>query len=425
MSCCEEVSAHSRRSWLKTVSAGFGYLAFANLTTNAASRDGGPLAPKTPHFPARAKRVLYLCMKGGPSHVDTFDYKPELQAADGREVANRLRGGSAKLLASPWKFQQHGESGLWISSLFPEVARQADDLCLIRGMQTDLPAHPQAFLQMHTGSFQFVRPSLGAWTLYGLGTENENLPGFISLNPTPANGGSQNYGSSFLPAIFQGTRIGFEGRPVAGAQVANIANPRLTSDAQRVQLDFIQALNRSTLAADGVNPQVEGVIESYELAFRMQGEVPRVMDLAAESDATKKLYGVGEQPTDDFGRQCLLARRFLEAGVRFVEVTHGDWDQHRNLRADHERHVTGGGKASVKLPQFKAINTLLGNLKTAISGSYHAFDFAKYAHRYLAEFQYRFNRRFDMRALLARLLAALVAASPCCERVLRTAEVHG
>jgi hypothetical protein len=340
MACRERTLAHSRRSWLKTASAGFGYLAFASLSSRAAARDAGPLSPKPPHFPARANRIVFLCMKGGPSHVDTFDYKPDLQVHDGSEVPNRLRGGTAKLMGSPWKFRQHGQSGLWVSELFPEVARQADQLCLVRGMQTDLPAHPQAFLQMHTGSFQFVRPSLGAWTLYGLGTENENLPGFISLNPTPANGGSRNYGSAFLPAIYQGTRIGFDGRPVAGAQVANIANPRLTAEAQRVQLDFIQALNRGQLEADGVNPQVEGVIESYELAFRMQGEVPRVMDLAGESDATKRLYGIGEQPTDDFGRQCLLARRFLEAGVRFVEVTHGDWDQHRDLRADHARHAS-------------------------------------------------------------------------------------
>jgi hypothetical protein len=345
MPCREQIEMHSRRSWLKTVSAGFGYLAFASLSTEQAARAGeGPLVPKAPHFPARAKRVVFLCMKGGPSHVDTFDYKPELQARDGGTVSNKIRGGTAKLLASPWSFHQHGQSGLWISELFPQVATHADELCLVRGMHTDLPAHPQAFLQMHTGSFQFVRPSMGAWVLYGLGTENANLPGFISLNPPVGNGGSKNYGSAFLPAIYQGTRIGFENRPVASAQVNNITNPRLTTRTQRSQLDFVQALNRQKLAAEQVSPEVEGVIESYELAFRMQGEVPEVMDLSGESEATKTLYGIDEPGTDDFGRQCLLARRFLEAGVRFVEVCHGDWDQHRNLRADHARHAAAVDK---------------------------------------------------------------------------------
>src|SRR5207247_1962264 len=171
------------------------------------------------------KHVIFLCMSGGPSHVDTFDYKPKLQADTGKATTNRGRGGSATLLGSPWKFAQHGQSGLWISELFPEVAKHADDLCIIRSMKTDLPAHPQAYLQMHTGSFQFVRPSLGAWTLYGLGTENENLPGFVSLTPPAASGGAQNYGASFLPAIYQGTRLGADNRPIAGAEIRNLNPP--------------------------------------------------------------------------------------------------------------------------------------------------------------------------------------------------------
>src|SRR5262245_5093624 len=334
----------SRRDALRAVSCGFGYLAFAGLAAESAAKDAAanPLAPKPSHFPTKAKRVILLCMKGGPSHVDTFDHKPRLTADDGKSA--RGRPGFAKLLGSPWKFNQSGTSGLWISELFPEVARQADELCLLRGMHTNVPAHPQAFLQLHTGTSQFVRPSLGAWTLYGLGTENENLPGFVSVNPPTINGGPQNYGAAFLPAIFQGTRIGNEGRPVARAQVSNISNPRVGSDSQRMQLDFVQELNREKLARDGVNPQVEGVIESYELAFRMQGDVPKVMDLTKETKDTLSLYGVGETATDDFGRQCLLARRFVEAGVRFVELCHGDWDQHRNLKADHERHATAVDK---------------------------------------------------------------------------------
>jgi hypothetical protein len=337
----------SRRAALKLSGCGFGYLAFAGL---AAAEDRGdkplgsqdPLAPKAAHFTPRARRVIFLCMKGGPSHVDTFDHKPKLTADDGKAPPfGRGRGPLAgKLLGSPWKFAQHGDGGLWISELFPELAKHADELCLLNGMHTNVPAHPQAFLQLHTGTSQFVRPSFGAWTLYGLGTENRNLPGFVSLNPPTVNGGAQNYGSAFLPAIYQGTRIGNEGRPVANARVSNIANPRLGEEAQRAQLDFVQALNRERLEQHKVDPQVEGVIESYELALRMQRDVPKVMDLSSESKETLKLYGVGEAGTDDFARQCLLARRFVEAGVRFVEVCHGDWDQHRNLKAELTRHAT-------------------------------------------------------------------------------------
>lgn len=339
----------SRREMLQALGGGFGYLAFAGLATQAAAKEAekgkAPLGPREPHLTPRAKRVIFLCMSGGPSHVDTFDYKPKLQADNGKSFGrNGAPGGT--LLGSPWAFSQRGKSGLWISELFPSVAAHADDLCLIRSMHTDLPAHPQAFLQMHTGSFQFVRPSLGAWTLYGLGTENQNLPGFITLNPPLVNGGAQNYGSAFLPAIYQGTRIGQETPPFAQrfrrpgqAGLPNIGNPSLSSASQRAQIDFTQALNRERLERDRVNPQIEGVIESYELAFRMQSAVPQVMDLTKESEATRKLYGVDEDGTDTFGRQCLLARRFVEAGVRFVEVGSGGWDQHRNLKADHERNA--------------------------------------------------------------------------------------
>jgi hypothetical protein len=332
----------SRRSVLRAVSSGFGYVAFAGLSSFASAFDSpgksSPLAPKAPHFPAKAKRVIFLCMHGAPSHVDTFDYKPRLAADTGKPSSNgRLVG--AKLLGSPWAFKQHGQSGQWISELFPEVATCADQLCVIRSMHTDLPAHPQAYLMMHTGQSQLVRPSLGAWTLYGLGTENENLPGFIAIKPVARNGGPQNYGSAFLPAIYQGTRIGREAAPVSSAELGNIKNPRLDTAAQRMQLDLVQAMNRELLEREKVQPGVEGVIESYELAFRMQGALPDVMDLSKESSATGALYGIDDEETGDFGRQCLLARRFVEAGVRFVELSHGDWDQHRNLKADHARHA--------------------------------------------------------------------------------------
>lgn len=337
----------SRRAALKSLSSGFGYLAFAALADEQARAEAQPLAPKKPHFEARAKRVILLSMRGGPSHVDTFDYKPVLQASHGKPGKYGQVRGSA-LLGSPWKFAQHGQGGLWISELFPRLAEKADDLCLLRGMQTDLPNHPQAQTQMHTGNFQFVRPSLGAWTLYGLGTENANLPGFLAINP-PA-GSSRHFASAFLPAVYQGTQIGaaqsprqaFRGRGGNGQaepQIPNIRNSKLDPSMQRVQLDLVQALNRSKLERDVHQPEVEGVIESFELAFRMQGEMPRIMDLGKESTETLELYGVGSTDTDGFGRQCLLARRFAEAGVRFIELTHqANWDQHRNLKTDLERN---------------------------------------------------------------------------------------
>ncbi|WP_395750071.1 DUF1501 domain-containing protein [Prosthecobacter sp.] len=302
----------NRRHFLQHTSLGFGWLGLSALAASEAVKS--------------RKRVIFLCMRGAPSHVDTFDYKPKLNADSGRPGT---RAGT-QLLGSRWEFSRHGQSGRWMSSLFPELAKSADDLCFLHGMQTELPAHPQAYLQMHTGSSQFVRPSLGAWTLYGLGSLNENLPGFITLTPASGFGGAQNYGSAFLPAQYQGTRIGAEKRPISQAEVANL-RPRLPAAAQRAELDLVQTLNRAKLAREKDAPQVEGLIASYELAFKMQSEMPAVMDLAKESAATQKLYGIGNAVTDDFGRKCLLARRMVEAGVRFVEINHGDWDHHAGL----------------------------------------------------------------------------------------------
>jgi hypothetical protein len=346
----------TRRAALKSTAAGFGYLAFAGLSTMAAERSN-PLAPKKTHFPARAKHVIFLCMEGAPSHVDTFDYKPKLAASDGKSMPG-ARTPFAKLLASPWKFKQSGQSGLWLSELFPRLAEQADELCLLRGMHTDVPAHSQAFLQMHTGIFQFKRPSMGAWTFYGLGTENENLPGFVTVRPPLQNGGPANYGSAFLPAVYQGTPIGGGGfGPGGGANANNVSNirSRQAPDDQRLQLDLVQSLNRGELEREPFNADVEGTIQSFELAFRMQKDLPAVMDLANETAATKALYGIGEQQTDGFGQQCLLARRFVEAGVRFVEITSGQWDHHRDLK-----NALGNKAASVDKP----IAGLLKDLKT-------------------------------------------------------------
>jgi hypothetical protein len=343
MTMFQGFNALSRRDVLKSAACGFGYLAFAGLASQVAANDSqNPLAPKPPHFKPRAKRVIFLFMQGGPSHVDTFDYKPQLEVDDGKPAGTQ--GGNARnrtFMKSPFEFKQYGESGLWLSSLFPNLAEHADDLCLLNSLYTDLPNHPQASVQMHTGNFQFVRPSMGAWVVYGLGTENAELPGFITINPLARIGGAQNYGSAFLPAPYQGTRIGGEGESLAGASIPHIANKNLTPDQQRKQLDLLQAINRERLEQDKVNGELEGVIESYELAFRMQGAVPKLMDTSDESQSTLEAYGIGERATDNFGRQCLLARRFAEAGVRFIELSYPGWDQHNGLRARLTANCTG------------------------------------------------------------------------------------
>jgi len=338
----------SRRTALKSLSSGFGYLAFAGLAQQAAgddSSDRGPLAPKATHFPATAKRVIFLSMNGGPSHIDLFDHKPKLADHEGRSTANSVIAQNKGLMSSPFKFAKHGESGLWFSELCPHLAKHADDLCFIHSMHTDLPNHSQAFIQMHTGSFQFTRPSIGAWSLYGLGTENENLPGFITLNPPSEKGGARNYGSAFLPAVYQATKIGTSQIPKfyakrlgidrePGAPLRNMENSLLTPAQQRKQLDFVRSLNARKLKRDVYHPEIEGAIESFELAFRMQDEVPNLLDLSSESATTLRNYGVGNgQPTDRFGRQCLLARRMAEAGVRFIELTAPKgWDHHYLLQ---------------------------------------------------------------------------------------------
>lgn len=316
----------SRRSVLQNTACGFGWLAFTAMRakeTMAGTRRTPGSTSSTPTVAGTAKRVIFLSMRGGPSHVDTFDYKPELAKVDGQAGP---RPGS-KWMKSPWVFSQHGESGLWISELFPELSKAADSLAIVNSMQTDVPAHPQATIRMHTGTSQFVRPSVGSWVLYGLGAENESLPGFVSIGPT---GSAQNYGNAFLPANYQGMRIGNGNREVDETQISNLA-PIVGSDRQRRELDFIQAMNRKKLERDLGDQEIEGVIHSYELAFRMQSELPKVMDVKSESEETKTLYGLDRKETKAFGSKCLMARRMAESGIRFIEISHGAWDHHNNL----------------------------------------------------------------------------------------------
>jgi hypothetical protein len=337
----------SRRQMLKSSACGFGYMALAGLSAEAALKSQSPLMSKTPHFEPRAKRVIFLFMHGGPSHVDTFDYKPRLNKEDGQRLpfkaAKNIEKSSQenlRLMKSPWKFKQRGESGLWISELFDNVAEHADDLCVINSMHTNGQSHGQAVMKLHTGSDSLVRPSVGSWMVYGLGTENNNLPGFISICPSRGHGGVRNYGSAFLPAVYQGTAIGDADTAAKEAQIRFLDNNGASVSQQRKQLGLLQAMNERHLTQVKVDNEIEGVINSYELAFRMQSEVPALMDLNSETKETQALYGIDDKTTENFGRQCLMARRFAEAGVRYIEVALGNnkWDQHSGLKNGHERN---------------------------------------------------------------------------------------
>jgi hypothetical protein len=291
----------SRRSVLRSAGAGFGYLALAGLLGRSAaaglvgsSSAIKPLAPKAPHFAPKAKRIIFLFMEGAMSGVDTFDYKPELQKNGGKGGP-----GGGTLTASKFAFKQYGQTGSWFSELLPNIAQHADKFCWLRGLHTDTPAHPQAVVQLHTGSANaaLTRPSMGSWLLYGLGTENQDLPGYVTINPSPNFGGAVNYGSAFLPAHFQGTRI---------TDTGYLPNLKAASDRelQRKQIDFIQAMNRDYRATSGAPDPVDGIIESYELGFRMQGKVPELLDISKEPQHVRDAYGIKDGPAGTFARQC-------------------------------------------------------------------------------------------------------------------------
>ena len=334
----------SRRQMLRQCSAGFGNLALLGLMSSLERATAGtnvnPLAAKPPMIPARAKRVIFLFMHGGPSHVDTFDYKPALIRDSGKPLPfDKPRIQFAKtsnLWKSPWEFRPYGQSGVMISDLFPLVGSCADDICFIKSIHGTNEAHGGALLKLHTGSDTFVRPSMGSWISYGLGTENQNLPSFITINPTFGHGGVGNWSSAFLPAVHQGTPIG-GGGPVEKATINYLHDPNENASLQRAQLNLLGEMNRQHLAHAGTDPALEARIESFELAFRMQTEAPEAMDVSRESEATKKLYGLDDPKTGSFARQCLLARRFSERGVRFVQVTHPYWDSHGDLPKEHGR----------------------------------------------------------------------------------------
>jgi hypothetical protein len=331
----------TRRDMLLRCANGFGAVALTALLADEAPGAQRPVL----HHPAKAQRVIFLYMDGGPSQVDTFDYKPLLEKFDGRDPHTVFKveptqfDNVGKVMASPWKFKQHGQSGLWVSELFPNVAQCVDDLAVVRSMVSKFPEHTSANYFLHTGSGIQGRPSMGAWFGYGLGSENKNLPGFIILNGglIPP-GGLDNFNSGFLPAAFQGSVF-----RAAEPPVANIKRQEASDADQRSKLELLRQLDASVAARLGHTDEIESAIANYETAYRMQTAVPDLMDIKGESAAVRQLYGLDARyaPTQIFGRQCLIARRLIERGARFVELTcpnlgHDRWDQHSNLRKGHE-----------------------------------------------------------------------------------------
>jgi hypothetical protein len=318
----------SRRSILRAAGAGFGSLALSGLLGSLAQKASAqelnansPLAPKKPALPEKVKRIIFLFQEGAMSSVDTFEYKPELIKQNGKPGP-----GGGTLTASRFQFKQYGQAGNQFSELLPNIATHSDDLCFLRGLYTDTPAHPQAVVQLHTGSANasLTRPSWGSWLLYGLGTENQNLPGYITINPPIAFGGAANYGSAFLPAYYQGTAISDQG------YLPNI-KAATEKELEREQIDLIQGENRDYASTPGAPDAVDGVIKSYELGFRMQDTVPELLDISKEPQHVQDTYGIKPGPEGSFARQCLMARRLSEAGVRFVEIRQAGWDHHTNL----------------------------------------------------------------------------------------------
>jgi hypothetical protein len=317
---------------LRTCGAGFGMTALAGLFAETFAQEGAtsadPHAPRSPHHAPKAKRVIFLFMDGGPSHVDLFDPKPRLSRDQGKPLPFKKPldsqvTHSGNLLGSPFRFQKHGKSGIEVSELLPHTAKVIDEICVIRSMVADSNCHAPAILQMHTGETIFSRPSLGSWLLYGLGTENRNLPGFVAISANPPAPGAPLWGSSFLPAAYQGTWVADPKNPIANLNTPLVSVPR-----RREQLDFLKRLNGLRGSED--DSRLNARVASFELAFRMQVDAPEAFDLSSEPESMQRLYGLHEQRTAAYGRQCLLARRLVERGVRFVQIYYGGsaWDHH-------------------------------------------------------------------------------------------------
>lgn len=339
----------SRREMLIKFGGGFAILPLIDLLSRDAKAGSiNPLAPKAPHFPAKAKRVVFLFMNGAPSHIDTFDHKPALTKYDGQPYQGKLVVGSngrpiGNLMQSPFEFKKYGQSGLEISSLFPFTSKYADDLCVIRSMYTDTAAHASGCLQMNTGNVVIGKPSMGSWLSYGLGSENESLPSFVVMTD-PRGGpisGPSNWTAGYMPAAFQGTLFRSTGAPLL-----DLTTPAGTSDrTQRDSLDLLKTLNEQHLETHPNESEMSARILSYELAYKMQTSASDVVDLAKESEQTKEMYGLNDKRTADFGRKCLVTRRLLEKGVRFIQLYSGGghiedtWDGHNDCIGNHRLHA--------------------------------------------------------------------------------------
>ena len=347
--CHQFRSSSTRRHWLGTTACGFGAIAFQAFAQQIASAANAHASPSKLHHKPRAKRVIFLFMHGGVSQVDSFDPKPMLTRYNGKDlpfkgldhldVQLKHKAGNGQVLDTTWKFTQHGDSGAWISDLWPQLAKHADDLCFIKSMHTRGTSHGQAVAMIHTGNDNLLRPSVGAWVSYGLGTENENLPAFVSVTPPAGHGGARNYGSSFLPAHHQATTLGHSASKTVDATIKYLQNPDDDRAEQRRQLQLLNKINQKHYSHTR-DAQVDGVIRSYEMAFRMQGIAPDLIDISGESKSIRNLYGLDRKETAEFGHRCLLARRFCEAGVRYIQVsTPYVWDQHGGLVKGHTKNA--------------------------------------------------------------------------------------
>ena len=346
----------NRRQTLNSLACGFGGLAFGAIAHKDAIASSN--SPKDIfHHRPKAKRVIFIFMAGGVSHLDSFDYKESLVKHDGkmmrfddaRTLAKTRKVIDHRVMKPLWKFKKHGQSGRDVSELFPHIANHVDDLCFIKGMHTNGIAHGPSTLFLHTGNINLIRPSMGSWINYGLGTENNNLPGFVSIGPSMGNGGPRNFSNAFLPSSYQGTPLGRAGIPAKEATIKNLVNQNLNHQQNLKQFELLQKINAEQLSTYPNNDKINSVINSYELAWRMQNNAPNVLDIKNESPSTMEMYGIGQKETNDFGQYCLKARKLSEAGVRYVQINYTDntnnpaWDQHSDM-PKHMEHARATDK---------------------------------------------------------------------------------
>jgi len=375
----------TRRDMLARCANGFGGIAMASMLANEANANPtNPLAPKKPHFAPKAKSIIFLYMDGGPASMDTFDPKPRLTKENGKPFGLKMEAtqfnSRGNTLGSPWKFQHYGQAGIPISDLFPHVARQADKLCVIRSMTSNFSEHTNGNYFLHTGFGQVGRPSMGSWINYGLGTANQNLPGFIVLNGglIPP-GGLGCFSNGFLPAAYQASVFKYGDKPIA-----NIARTERTPELQQNKLKLLRTLDQGVVERMGRLDQIESAIANHELAYRMQGAVPELMDIKGETQSTKKLYGLDSsfKNTATFSRNCLIARRLVERGVRFIELTctggNGDrWDQHGGLKDGHTKNAKSVDQGIAALLQDLESRGLLDSTLLVWMGEFGRTPFAQ------------------------------------------------